>query len=538
MRQSYLKNAALMTGADVLLRLAGMGLRIYLANALGGEGMGLYQLVLAVYALFVTLATAGVSVAATRLMAEELSRGRAEARGMLVRLLAAGLGLGAFAMVAQFGLAGLAAAWWLGDARAAGALRAAAFGMPWMAVSAVLRGFFIARRRVEPNVLSQLAEQTVRIGVVYVVLEQGILRGWENGRKCTAVLAATALSEAVSACMMLLFYHREARRCFAGEKARRPRDPARRLWDILWPVEGGRCLASALHTAENMLVPACLTVCLLDAGGRSAAVAQYGSLKGMALPLLTFPFGLLGSLSVLLMPEITQAHIRGERARLDCLLDRMLRLTGCFSALAGALFWVWGEPLALLLYHSQEAGFYLRVLGPAMPLMYLESMVDGAMKGMGEQKAVFRYSLWDAVLRIAGVLLLLPRWGMKGFLWVILLSSAYTCQMNTARLLHVSGLQPRLWRWLGAPALAALVSAGAGGALRTLLAGWLGSGSTPTRLAALCAGGFGMAAVCLAVQWPLGLGEEVRAILRTEKSRRERQKSPENRNCSGHRGEN
>ena len=94
MRQSYLKNAALMTGADVLLRLAGMGLRIYLANALGGEGMGLYQLVLAVYALFVTLATAGVSVAATRLMAEELSRGRAEARGMLVRLLAAGLGLG------------------------------------------------------------------------------------------------------------------------------------------------------------------------------------------------------------------------------------------------------------------------------------------------------------------------------------------------------------------------------------------------------------------------------------------------------------
>ena len=59
MGQSYLKNAALLTGADVLLRLAGMGLRIYLANALGGEGMGLYQLVLAVYALFVTLATAG-----------------------------------------------------------------------------------------------------------------------------------------------------------------------------------------------------------------------------------------------------------------------------------------------------------------------------------------------------------------------------------------------------------------------------------------------------------------------------------------------
>ena len=35
MRQSYFKNAALLTGSDVVLRLAGMGLRTWLANALG-----------------------------------------------------------------------------------------------------------------------------------------------------------------------------------------------------------------------------------------------------------------------------------------------------------------------------------------------------------------------------------------------------------------------------------------------------------------------------------------------------------------------
>ena len=90
MRQSYLKNAALLTVSDVVLRLAGMGLRIYLANALGGEGMGLYQLVLAVYSLFVTLATSGVSVASTRLMAEEMTGSPARAKGMLLRLCGAG----------------------------------------------------------------------------------------------------------------------------------------------------------------------------------------------------------------------------------------------------------------------------------------------------------------------------------------------------------------------------------------------------------------------------------------------------------------
>ena len=145
-RRNYLHNAALLTGSGLVLRLLGMGLRVIVAASLGSEGMGLYQLVLAVYSLFVTLATAGVSVAATRLMAEELARSPAEARGMLHCLLLAGAGLGVLALAAQFGLAGLAAKWWLGDVRAAGALRVSSLGLPWMAVSSVLRGFFIARR--------------------------------------------------------------------------------------------------------------------------------------------------------------------------------------------------------------------------------------------------------------------------------------------------------------------------------------------------------------------------------------------------------
>ena len=536
MGRSYLKNAALMTGADVLLRLAGLGLRIYLANVLGGEGMGLYQLVLAVYSLFVTLATAGVSVAATRLMAEELSRSRAAARGMLVRLLGAGLALGTAAMGAQFGLAGLAAKWWLGDERAAFPLRAASFGLSWMAVSAVLRGFFIARRRVEPNVVSQLAEQSIRVGIIALVLEGS--SGLDAGRQCGAVLGATAVSEMVSALFMAGFCRREMRRCFCGVKPERPIDPGRRLWEILWPVEGGRCLASALHTAENMLVPACLTVYLLEAGGRDAALTQYGNLKGMALPLLTFPFGLLGSLSVLLMPEITQAHIRRETVRLAHLIDRMLRLTGYFSAWAGAVFWVWGGPLAQTLYHSAEAGFYLEVLGPAMPLLYLESMVDGAMKGIGEQRAVFRYSVWDSVLRIAGVIILLPRWGMKGFLFVILLSSLYTCTANTRRLLVCCGIEfttAKFWRWLGAPMAAACAGAAAGQVFHLLLTPLLG-GELPLQLLALAAGGLGTSAVCLGAAWPLGLGCELLSALTLHRVKQT--KNTGNSEFSGQRGGN
>ena len=63
------------------------------------------------------------------------------------------------------------------------------------------------------------------------------------------------------------------------------------LYDILWPVEGSRLLASALQAAESSLIPYTLAI---YTGSRAEAVAQYGSLKGMALPLLFFPFSVSG----------------------------------------------------------------------------------------------------------------------------------------------------------------------------------------------------------------------------------------------------
>ncbi len=134
-----------------------------------------------------------------------------------------------------------------------------------------------------------------------------------------------------------------------------------------------------------------------------------------------------------------------------------------------------------------------------------------------EQKAAFRYSVWDAVLRIGGVAVLLPRYGMRGFLAVILLSSLYTCAANTGRLLLSSGTGHAFRRWLGAPLLAAVAAGAAGRSVRRALAGFPAQG-LPGQLAVLTAGGMATAIVFLLAALPLGLWEEVRAVLRQAKT--------------------
>ena len=427
----YMKNAAVLTLSGFALRVLGMVFRVLIAGTLGGEGMGLYQLILALYLFFTALASSGINVASTRLAAQSLARGSGMA-ATLKSLCTTAAALGTGAMLLQAVLAGPASRMLLHDARAELPLLVLAPSLPFIAVAGALRGCFLAKRNVRPGVVSQLIEQLVRMAVAAAALR--VLARWGAAYGCAAVLLGNTVSEAVSCLLMAAFAVREPEfRPTASE----PLHPytKQELWDIVLPVEGSRLLASALQAAESSLIPYCLTLYL---GDRTAAMTQYGNLKGMALPLLFFPFSVLSALSSLLMPEVTRAHTRGDSAGKRRIIGLMMLLTGGFSLLAGAGFVLFGKPLAVLLYHEEAVGEYVHILGFVAPFMYFESMVDGVLKGLGEQLATFRYSLADSALRIAGIWLLLPRYGMTGFLAVMIASNLFTCTLNTARMLKVA----------------------------------------------------------------------------------------------------
>ncbi|MBQ5754408.1 MAG: polysaccharide biosynthesis C-terminal domain-containing protein, partial [Oscillospiraceae bacterium] len=179
------------------------------------------------------------------------------------------------------------------------------------------------------------------------------------------------------------------------------------------------------------------------------------------------------------------------------------------SVLAGGLFFLYGEELALVLYHDPEPGRYIRALGPVMPFVYMESMVDGALKGLGEQMAVFRYNLWDSLLRIAGILIFLPRYGMAGLLGVMAVSNVFLCLLCCRRMLAVSGAKARWGGWLVWPAVLLLPG---------LWAGLQAAGRMESSLGRLCAGGAATAAVYLLFCLP---GEAGRTLLRALKKKKE-----------------
>lgn len=451
-KQAFYKNTAVMTATSLLLRLLGIVFRIFISNRVGAEGMGLYQLVFSVYILGATFATGGLTTAVTCLAAERMTREDTAGVRRLMHLsvllcLAIG-GVSALLLYVGAPLIGV----WMGDTRAVSALSVSGIALPFIGVSACIKGYFMARRRAWPPCLSQLVEQTVRIGSILLMLSTL----WDGSleQACLIIILGDALSETVACLYLLVAYHRDGKRLptsptHTAAKLLRP------LLHIALPLTAGRYLTTALRTVENFLVPARLT---LYTHSDALSLAQFGAVKGMALPLIFFPSALLMTLSGLLIPELSDAHALGQRRQVTRLVERTLHITLLGSILVGGLFTALGRQLGDLLYHDSLVGLLLQILGPLTPVMYLDSVVSGMLKGLGQQVHSLWFSVADSAVRIALICLLLPRYGLTGFLYVMLVSNLLTATLSTARLLSVSRTTMNWGRWIIRPLFAAAVA--------------------------------------------------------------------------------
>ncbi len=443
----FIKNALILTVTALILRFAGIIFKVWLAAAIGSEGIGLYQLIISLYVLVSTFATGGISTAVTRMVTDELALGtRAGALRVLKKGIVLSLLLAAVSLVITFSFSDFLAGTLLGDMRAAPAIKILSLSLPFMGVSSCVRGYFMARRKTLSSGLTQILEQALRIFIVVMLSAQFSSRGLSFA--CAAVLFGDTVAEAVS-CLVLFLAQRADSKKIIDLKGEKLSHGTRRIIHIALPITSGKYLNSALRTAENIIMPKALAAY----GAAISALSQFGMIKGMALPLLFFPSSFLNSVSTLLIPEMSEALSRGQQFKIKYITEKVMAITFSSSFLLAGIFFTLAYPLGELIYKSAEVGFLLRVLAPIVPLMYIDSMCDGMLKGLDRQGFVFRISVIDSALRIALILLIVPRHGMNGFLFIMVISNLLTAALRVWKLLSVARLSFNTTRWVIKPLL-------------------------------------------------------------------------------------
>ena len=425
----------LLTGVNFMLRGFSMVFGIYLSGRIGAEGLGLFQLIGTVGSLAMTLGLSGARVAAMYLCAEEHGRrnpgGVRQAMrccllyGLLVSGAAAGL---------LYAFSGRIAAVWLKNPDAARSLRLLAVFLPVNCVSSILTGYFTACDKIRSMIGVEVGERMLSLFLTVLLLRGA---GSDVSLCCAAVILGGNLAGAAATGVLLArFLH--------DEKGAVPDAPAapmrRRLLRLTVPLALGDYLRAALSSLEQFLIPWGLA---LYSGSQSQSMAAYGVIHGMVFPILMFPSTFLYSLSDLMVPELARRKATGSLNRIRQLTMRCLQMGLLFAGGVAGLLFVLAQPLGQRIYHSAEVGAYIRVFAPMVLMLYMDALVDGMEKGLGQQVATVRYNTITSFLDVVFLWLLLPRWGIGGYLFTFVLTHAVNFVLSLRRLLIVTDYQPQ-----------------------------------------------------------------------------------------------
>lgn len=436
-KNKFILNAVILTAGSVLLRLSNIWFRTLIFTRIGAAGMGVYQLIFSVFFLGITVCTSGAGLAVTRLVAE--GRGT---RGAVRRCVVFALALSFAAAAALFCLSDFIATQWIGSSEAAAPLRFLAPGLPFIAVCACLKGYFLAIRNTLVPVFGEFLEQLVTIAASLLL--------FGAARPLEALMLGSTIGEVASCGFIVLLYIAFTRKF--GLPRNNSRGIFKSILHIAAPVLGGSFFRSLLSSTENILIPRGLKK---NGAGEQGSLAQYGEMQGMVMPILYFPFAFLGALSTLLIPEMAEANASGRHGDIQRAAERAFRFTLLFSFLITSVLIVFADDLGKAFYKNSDVGNILRVMAPIIPLMYLDSVVDGMLKGLDQQLYSLKYNFSDSVMRVILIAVCIPMFGLKAYIAILFLSEIYNASLSINRLLKVTKLEVDITGWILIPAVSA-----------------------------------------------------------------------------------
>ncbi|MBQ1260731.1 MAG: oligosaccharide flippase family protein [Clostridia bacterium] len=447
-RKKFFYNGVIMTLVALLLRSVAMFFSAYFSRTVGEVGVGLYTVIMTVYSFLLTLATSGISLTVTRHVASALGRGE---RGELCKIMRGAflysLLFGTLASLVLFFGADLIADKILNDGRVGMSLRVLSFSLLPSALCSALSGYFVGVKKIASNSALQLIGGVLRIPITVFAVSKFAHMGVEYAvfGICLGIFLSELLSFLMIYTVYLVTKERGGRGAQLGKVAK-----------TALPLAFSTYVRSALLTLEHVLIPKKLTE---RGDGRDTALASYGALHGMSLPLIMYPMTPLTSFSGLLVPEFAEAEAGGEHSRLSRICTEAVETTLKYAVCVAVLIYVFAEELGYTVYSSYEAGRYIALLAPAVPIMYLDHITDGMLKGVGEQVYAMWVNITDSLLSVILVVILIPKMGIVGYGLVIIIMEAYNFALSYLRLKKRIKFSIRPLRAIILPLISALLSA-------------------------------------------------------------------------------
>ncbi len=417
--ESYVyKSAAQVTVFSVIEKMISFLYRIVLSRAIGAEGVGIYQICLSVFAVFLTAASSGVPVTVSRLMAKQNALGNAREKNAAVT---AGVVCTLFvtvpAAMVLFAARG-ALGFLFSDDRCVDLFVILLPGLILTAVYAVMRGSFWGNKQFLPYSLIELAEDSVMVVLGCILVYNAVSPVDGAKRAIFAVLISYIFSFIVS----VTHYIRH------GGKFVNPKSQLKPLISSSLPITAMRTSTSLINSAVAIILP----LLLISACGYTSAeaVALFGVALGMAMPVLFAPGTLIGSIAVVVAPELSEKYYRGKLDGVKADVEKCVKTAVIIAVALIPLLYTLGGDIGVLLYSDELSGEIISRCALMMLPMSI-SMISTTMLNSlhGEIKTLISFFAGSACMAVC-LFALTPTLGIYGYLSGVALDFTVTAIIN------------------------------------------------------------------------------------------------------------
>jgi len=432
-KQTFIQGTMILLFAGIVNRLLGFIPRIALPRVIGAEGVGLFQMSYPFLMVVLTLVTGGIPLTVAKLVAEAES---VDDQPLVKRILGMSLLYTVslslvFAAICFFSASYLTDLLFT-DKRVYYTFRCLSLIIPLVGVSSVFRGYFQGKQNMIPTAVSQVVESVVRIIAMLALALSFAPLGLQYA--AAGAMAGTLAGELAGMAILLFQYAKQ--RTTRSQDRRRDRStgslvalkptPSRKtvlhkLILVSLPVTGSRLVGSFSYFFESVL-----TVQALAVAGVATAVAtiQYGSLQGMIIPVLMLPGVLTYSLSVSLIPTLSEAAARGDRITIHKRLHQSLKLALLTGAPFAVFMYVLSDPICYYLYANSEIGVMLRMMAPTALFVYVQGPLQATLQALGHPGKALLNTLIGTVVKLLLIVLLAsnPDFGILGAIMAIIVN--------------------------------------------------------------------------------------------------------------------
>ncbi|MTW84179.1 stage V sporulation protein B [Virgibacillus dakarensis] len=432
-KQSFLQGTLILIIAGMITRFLGFINRMVLARFMGEEGVGLYMMALPTLFLVMTLTQLGLPVAISKRVAEAEARNdRVKVKKILtVSLIVTAISSVIFTTAMIISAPFISS---LTDKRTLYPLLAISPIIPITAISAVLKGYFQGKQNMKPQSFTLVIEQVVRITSVAFFVKLLLPYGIEYA--AAGAMFSVILGEFISLLVLIQIFKRKKTvkiryRFFKYLKA--SKDTLKELFSIALPSTGSRLIGSFSNFLEPILVAQSLAIAGISS---NLATKQYGELTGFALPLLFLPTFITNSLSIALVPSISEAEANKHNRLIHYRIHQSIRISFASGALATIVLTLFSVPILTYMYGTGNASKFLVLMAPFYLLLYIQAPLQAALQALDLARPAMWNSLIGAICKFTVLILLAsnPNFGIMGVALAMVVSVVLVTLLHLASL--------------------------------------------------------------------------------------------------------